>query len=45
VKIHQLIEKIKLKEKVRNKRNVLADRGAELVCLKAAAGFSGRITR
>jgi hypothetical protein len=32
VNIRQLIAKIKLKEKFRNKRNVLAGRGAELVC-------------
>jgi len=45
LKILQLIAKIKPKGKFRNKRNVLAGREAELVCLKAAAGFSGRITR
>jgi hypothetical protein len=45
LKILQLIAKIKLKEKFRNKRNVLADHEAAYVCLKAAAVFSDRITR
>jgi hypothetical protein len=45
VNICQLISKIKLKGKFRNKTNVLADREAACVCLKAAVVFSGRSIR
>jgi hypothetical protein len=45
VNIRQLILKIKLKEKFRNKGNVFADLEAACVCLKAAAVFSGRSIR
>lgn len=45
VTILQLIQEIKLKEQVRIKNNVPADRGAGFACSRAVAGYSGRIIR